>query len=447
MAAPFIFERQQPFKKKRNDWLIKHSYNLHSQCGEDGILHKIFSILPFANPEPFSTSVSTPSPCRYLVEFGAWDGKHLSNSFALLHQLSPPGKPEEEKKNTNICEKQAVDKKGAFDRLQYPSVPWGGVLIEADPCRVAEMQALYHFRCHQTSLDLDLSKTEVEEKRKEPGDWPFLACVQGLVSPHAGSASLDAILDRTALPRLIDLLCIDIDGNDYHVWESVQKYQALCVVIEFNPTIPNHIHFVQAKSLDTMQGSSLAAIVALGARLGYQLVCTTTFNAFFVLDRLYPLFDIADNSLEYMHDVPMASDLFQLYDGTLMLAGCKKLIWHKIPIDMDQFQPLRTICRSFPHAPPSLSVPLPVQVKRPEPSNNQTEKKKPVNNSKLSAIEKQRREERGVLLAKNHEQNLLIASQQNELRELREQLAEKETLIRELQEASKPPGNLKTMFC
>ncbi len=49
-----------------------HSFrsNVHSQCGEDGILEKLFGEL----------GIQSGSFC----EFGAWDGQHLSNSRALL---------------------------------------------------------------------------------------------------------------------------------------------------------------------------------------------------------------------------------------------------------------------------------------------------------------------------------------------------------------------------
>ena len=54
--------------------LLKYQSNVESQNGEDGILTHIFSILP-------------PVEKRYCVEFGAWDGKHLSNCFNLVHNL------------------------------------------------------------------------------------------------------------------------------------------------------------------------------------------------------------------------------------------------------------------------------------------------------------------------------------------------------------------------
>ena len=47
----------------------------------------------------------------------------------------------------------------------------------------------------------------------------------------------------------------------------------------------------------------------------------------------------------------MGTSLYQLYDGTLKLAGCKKLLWHRIPIDEDKIQMLDKASRDFPFKP------------------------------------------------------------------------------------------------
>jgi hypothetical protein len=62
------------------------------------------------------------------------------------------------------------------------------------------------------------------------------------------------------------LLTIDIDGNDYHIWDSMQKYQPKVVIIEYNPTIPNDIKFIQEANFDVNQGSSLRAKIELGGK-------------------------------------------------------------------------------------------------------------------------------------------------------------------------------------
>ncbi|GBR75245.1 hypothetical protein NO1_2262, partial [Candidatus Termititenax aidoneus] len=88
----------------------------------------------------------------------------------------------------------------------------------------------------------------------------------------------------------IDLLSIDIDGNDYWVWEAISCIKPRMVVIEYNAKFPPTHEWVMKydeKHIwcgDDEQGASLKSLELLGARLGYQLVGTNWngVNAFFV---------------------------------------------------------------------------------------------------------------------------------------------------------------------
>ncbi|RHY53843.1 hypothetical protein DYB34_002248 [Aphanomyces astaci] len=88
--------------------------------------------------------------------------------------------------------------------------------------------------------------------------------------------------------------------------------------------------------------------------LGYELVSTTTFNGIFVQHQYYPLFHMPDNSIDTMHDVPMPTEFFQLYDGTLKITGVKKLLWKKQPINEKDIQVLSAAQRRFPFIPPDI---------------------------------------------------------------------------------------------
>jgi hypothetical protein len=219
---------------------------------------------------------------------------------------------------------------------------WSGLLCEADPIRSQQSAALYSHR-------------------------PDIKIISALVDVQ-GDNSLLSILSREQVVKDFDFLSIDVDGNDYHLWESLENsYFPRVVCIEFNPTIPNHIVFIQENVMSTQQGSSLLALVELGNRLGYQLICTTTFNAFFVRKDLMNLLPqpsgtetlgvgtregAVDYSLSALHDSTMITDLFQTYDGELKLCGPKKLIWHKVAINIQSIQPLKKKkLRQFPFAP------------------------------------------------------------------------------------------------
>jgi hypothetical protein len=107
--------------------------------------------------------------------------------------------------------------------------------------------------------------------------------------------SSDSLLKGTELPKEFELLSLDIDGNDYYVWQSLKEYTPMVVVIEFNPCIKLN-DYVQP--FDGKGGASLSMLNKLGKEKGYELISATTINAFFVKRELYSKFGIADNSVK-----------------------------------------------------------------------------------------------------------------------------------------------------
>lgn len=88
----------------------------------------------------------------------------------------------------------------------------------------------------------------------------------------------------------IDLLSIDIDGNDYHVWEAIDEVTPRAVIIEYNAKFPPDCEWVMPYKSDYVwdgsdkQGASLKSYELLGIKKGYTLVGTNFngINAFFV---------------------------------------------------------------------------------------------------------------------------------------------------------------------
>ncbi len=88
----------------------------------------------------------------------------------------------------------------------------------------------------------------------------------------------------------IDLLSVDIDGNDYYVWEAINVVSPRVVVIEYNAKFPPNYAWKMAYDEDFVwdasdwYGASLKALEILGRKLDYQLVGTNLngVNAFFV---------------------------------------------------------------------------------------------------------------------------------------------------------------------
>jgi hypothetical protein len=95
---------------------------------------------------------------------------------------------------------------------------------------------------------------------------------------------------RAAAAGELDLLSIDIDGNDYHVLAALRSVRPRVLVIEYNGKFPPPMDVVPP--YDTRRvwdgsdygGASLQAIASLAGRRGYRLVGTniTGVNAFFV---------------------------------------------------------------------------------------------------------------------------------------------------------------------
>ncbi len=119
--------------------------------------------------------------------------------------------------------------------------------------------------------------------------------------------NVDALIAEGAGPGEIDVLSIDVDGNDYWLWQSIVSVKPRIVVIEYNAgfgsdravTVVYDPLFDRTKKLSPKEpyyryapniyyGASLAALSKLGASKGYSLVCCEALgvNAFFVRDDL-----------------------------------------------------------------------------------------------------------------------------------------------------------------
>jgi hypothetical protein len=120
--------------------------------------------------------------------------------------------------------------------------------------------------------------------------------------------AVDAFVDVDNINKLISdagfageigLLSVDIDGNDYWVWEKIDVVNPIVVVAEYNSvfgsrhavTVPYDKNFDRgrAHSSHLYWGASLKALVELGKRKGYAFVGSNNAgnNAFFVRrDRL-----------------------------------------------------------------------------------------------------------------------------------------------------------------
>lgn len=108
--------------------------------------------------------------------------------------------------------------------------------------------------------------------------------------------NINDIIRRNGLSGDIGLLSVDIDGNDYWVWEAIDVVQPRIVVAEYNslfgpiaaistPYRPD-FHRTSAHAGNMYYGASLTALHHLSRLRGYSLVAGNSAgnNAFFVRD-------------------------------------------------------------------------------------------------------------------------------------------------------------------
>lgn len=141
---------------------------------------------------------------------------------------------------------------------------WKGWWIEINPPKVAFMRNYFAGAIKEGRLVIDDSRIDAE--------------------------NIDVVCKKLEIPAEIDLLSIDIDGNDFHVFEKMTSVRARVVVLEYNPLYPPPMRLVGAYdpnysySETSYIGASLQSLTDLAESKGYQLVGTSIsgINAIFV---------------------------------------------------------------------------------------------------------------------------------------------------------------------
>lgn len=237
LATLLVSSFQQYAACQEKESLSEYKENKYSQFGEDGIIEKIFEI------------VGTES--KVCIEFGAWDGVHLSNTANLWKH------------------------KG-----------WKAVLIESDEKKVRELKKnIKGYDCIAIHKKVGFDPTD----------------------------SLETILNKNQVVDPIDFLSIDVDGDDYYIFESLETLRPRVIVCEYNPTIPAEVDLYQQKG--GYLGASASAIIRIAKSKGYELVAMTEPNCFFVREDLFHLFEEYETSLEALKMTKFLRFLITDYAG------------------------------------------------------------------------------------------------------------------------------------
>lgn len=142
-----------------------------------------------------------------------------------------------------------------------------------------------------SGLVMDASAANVELIKKDMIYWAYdVKPVQAFVTRD----NINELLRANGVTGEIGLLSIDIDGNDFWIWQAIEVINPVIVVIEYNHrfgqqaavTIPYKESFDRTKAGHGpfYFGASLQALCWLAKRKGYAFVgCSSNgVNAFFV---------------------------------------------------------------------------------------------------------------------------------------------------------------------
>ena len=127
---------------------------------------------------------------------------------------------------------------------------WGGLLMDSAPVSYFLSEAMFGTRTDVKRLIAEISPENIDDLLVE---------------------NLDSD---------VDLLSIDIDGLDYHVWKQIKSINPQVVVIEYNAsmgdsrciTIPNLARFNRKDYHGLYHGASLQALTKLAKTKGMKLV-------------------------------------------------------------------------------------------------------------------------------------------------------------------------------
>jgi hypothetical protein len=132
--------------------------------------------------------------------------------------------------------------------------------------------------------------------------------------------NVNQLLIDSSCPKDVDLFSLDIDGNDYWVWEAIDEIRPKICCFETSdyipsdrsltiPYDPNFDCWSQPPALLDFRSVSLAAMVKLSKRKGYRLIGSHRhgFNVFFMRNDIGTDF-FPEVSIQEVHDNPWTKE-------------------------------------------------------------------------------------------------------------------------------------------
>ena len=142
-----------------------------------------------------------------------------------------------------------------------------------------------------SGLVIDGDRSNIDTVRNDDIIWKYdLVAVEAFVTTE----NINELLVRNEFINGIGILSIDVDGNDYWIWECINDADPVIVIVEYNSvfgcdyavTIPYDPNFVRTRAhrSNLYWGASLKALCLLADRKGYCFVGSNSAgnNAYFV---------------------------------------------------------------------------------------------------------------------------------------------------------------------
>ncbi len=158
------------------------------------------------------------------------------------------------------------------------TLKFGGLLIEGDPEMAAGLQCKFE-------------------------DHPDVRAVQSFITAE----NIESLFESGGVPETFEFMLVDIDGNDWYVWNAITRFRPSIVCIEYNPAHAPPAAFridydpAFQWSGDDYYGASFRTLVDLATEKGYRLahVSSNGDNLYFVADEVVDRFETAPESEEH----------------------------------------------------------------------------------------------------------------------------------------------------
>ncbi|MES2122078.1 MAG: hypothetical protein V4492_04785 [Chlamydiota bacterium] len=169
-----------------------------------------------------------------------------------------------------------------------------------------------------TGLAIELDQSLYQVCQANYTAYPNVQVFNGGVFYYDRENDLDAWLKRGNVPWDLDVLSIDIDCDDYYVWENLTDFHPKIVIFEVNsyrdpvfdelPRRPSHEYNIDPLKVwcpsRIAQGCSFISAIKLGIKKGYVPVSFTGNLTFVRKDLVHQLKEfpylVSDNPYEYL---------------------------------------------------------------------------------------------------------------------------------------------------